>query len=797
MAENKSFFDDLDGNHKPESFEEEVFVKRKRSLTPLIVSTIIAVGVVVAALIIGKQGMVEVPDMAGWAVGDAKVWASNNNLQLVEQRTYSDDVTSEGIISQGIEPTTAVRKNSTVTVSVSAGLDPEVLIPFPTLKTMTRQEIDEWARVNGLAGIKFKAETSESFAKDSVISYRLLDGTEENFMRKHRIEITVSDGAKIISETLTMPDFYAKSKEEVVKWATEQQIMVNFETTFNEVVGYEQVLEQSVAKDSKFNRTEPVTITLSLGKAITVPDFVGMSSTEADSLATLQKVTLLKLTVASTEDEGTVLSQDVEAGSDIDEKSYITLYVAKKSDKVEVPNLVGLTAEQASEVASLYKVTLLKEYTNSTEKDNKVLSQDISAGSEISQDTYVTITIAKKQVTAPDFVGMTIEEATEIAGLHKITLLKQYKDSTDADGTVLDQDKTAGAIIEDDEYITLTVAKEHVLTPDFVGLTKEEAELLSKKKQLTLVFQEIATLDHDNKTVLSQSEKVGEMIAKDSSIVVEIASNSGVTIGDIEGMSKGEATAYMAERNVNITIIDAYNDQYEKGIVFDPSYKNQLLPADVTVVAYASLGKVKVGNFLDKNLTEILQWKDDVNSQGADIKIAINYDRDHNKDEGTIIKQSIISDDLDVDGSLSVTVSYKNIQIMVPNFKDWTEEVFVDWCHSNNIPYEIYYKFSNEDKGTIIRQSHISTPMPKGEALIINVSKGKIYIGDFTGLNREDVERFMDEIKVYGGSVKWQIREVETTEVADGTVIYQSRINVNLDQGEVVTIDISVFKEAE
>ena len=96
------------------------------------------------------------------------------------------------------------------------------------------------------------------------------------------------------------------------------------------------------------------------------------------------------------EDEvGIVLKQSKRGGSKAAENAVIKLTVGVLDTHVVVPNVEGMSLEEALEKLNDASVSYKLEYEETDDKDNVVLKQSVKAGKKIENTDVVTLTIAR------------------------------------------------------------------------------------------------------------------------------------------------------------------------------------------------------------------------------------------------------------------------------------------------------------------------------------------------------------------------------------------------------------------
>jgi beta-lactam-binding protein with PASTA domain len=732
LKPNKSFIDNL-APEKPESFEEEVFVKQKKNYIPTIIVTlvILIVGSVLFTTFTKGSTM---PDMTGWTENDAYNWAKTNNATIVRKDIYSLTHENGMLISQLESEGTKINRNGAINLTFSKGADPNELIAFPDLKEMTLQQVNQWINDNKLAGVYIVKENSTVFEKDTVINYELIDGSESSFIRKNRLKIYISLGSKEMSETVVVPDFSGKTKGDIVKWAKDNSIEVSYQEQFDDYVAYGQVVTQSIASQTKMKRTDPLEVTISLGKEITVPSFVGITRNEATNLATLYGITIHFTAQVSTKESGTILDQDIAPSTSIHEKQLLTLTVATTSETVVIPNFVGLSSSEASALAGLHGISTFTVTADSTEKAGQIISQSVSVGSRLSKS----------------------------------------------------------------DYITLTVSSGDLLIPDFTQLTRNEADVVAREQGISIQYNEVKTVEYDNHTIISQNKASGSAIPSTTTVILDVTVNSGVTVPDFSTMSKTEAEIWASNHSVQLSIIEEYSDTYEAGLFYNQNYKHQILPSDESLLVYRSLGKLGITDYTDQKKLDIINWQTDVNLKGASVTLEFIVVEDSIKPKGTITDQSIKSDTIILNQHITVWVSGNEQTVTVPDFSAVQESTLIAWCNNNQVNYIIEDRYSDDYvEGILFGQNYKNTSIPAGDKLIIYRSIGKLRIGNFVGKTKAEIEGFFNDANLKGANLEVVYGSKTSYSIPKGNILEQSVMSNYIQLGSKVSIILSAGKEVQ
>ena len=260
--------------------------------------------------------------------------------------------------------------------------------------------------------------------------------------------------------------------------------------------------------------------------------------------------------------------------------TYIALTMGKVGD-VQVPELVGLTMEQAEEkVKELnLKVEIKEERYDLEAPEGQIVEQDPSyqENFKIKEKTTIMVVISKGQeiITVPDVEGKERDEASKIlkeAGLI-VEVEEEYSDTVEA-GHVTKQDIKANEEIAAGTTIKIYVSKgiEQVEVPDLSGKTEAQAKsALSDAKLKWKSTDKTSDSSKPNGVVINQSISSGSMVDKDTEITITVNEFDEIKTGSI---------------NVNVKSILGYTQKYnEDGSKKNPENVNVVLLIDGEVFA--------------------------------------------------------------------------------------------------------------------------------------------------------------------------------------------------------------------
>ena len=204
-----------------------------------------------------------------------------------------------------------------------------------------------------------------------------------------------------------------------------------------------------------FNRTE------------TVPKFVGMTMTDAEEQASSLGIRLIEgAVVDSTEPADTILTQDVEEGTEITDNMEIMVTVSSGADMYELPNVVGEQESDAiSKITSALNANIIIEYEyDETHQEGEVIKQSPEGNTMVSASSDVVLTICRDQdsinAVVPKVEGYTEEEAIEKIEASGLTVgnISHTTSTSVASGYVITQTAEPGEEILKNSPIDIVVS---------------------------------------------------------------------------------------------------------------------------------------------------------------------------------------------------------------------------------------------------------------------------------------------------------------------------------------------------
>lgn len=246
---------------------------------------------------------------------------------------------------------------------------------------------------------------------------------------------------------------------------------------------------------------------------------------------------------------------------------FITIFGMKAASpkEVELPNLAGMTLEEAKQKYTNLDIKLKEEAFDPEIEEGKIISQTptYQANYTVNEGTTIEVVVSKGQeiVDMVKFVGMKKDEAFKLAAEKGFVLkmTEDYDDEVEA-GVIIEQSVKEGEnlrpIKEGEKILAgteielkVSLGIEQVEVPDLSGLS--EADARAKITEAKLKCKAVYTKTDSTKGtgVIEQSISAHSMVNKNEEITI--------WINDYQAIKQGTAT-------INVAKLTNYTKQYTK-----------------------------------------------------------------------------------------------------------------------------------------------------------------------------------------------------------------------------------------
>ena len=263
------------------------------------------------------------------------------------------------------------------------------------------------------------------------------------------------------------------------------------------------------------------------GNKIVVPSLAGMSQAQAaNAVAELGlKVDVIQEVFSEDIPKGKVITSDPAGGGRVEIAGTVHLIISKGKDRIEVPDLVGLTVEEAAAALkkSDLKVGRVSEKYSDTFETGLLIDGIPTSGSPVRKDSTVDLIVSKglEQIDLANFKGKTSDQAqSELTAAGLIVSSKyEYSDSIPV-GTVISQTPSDVSTIGKGQKIELVISKgpSKIFIPNVYSLSKLAATKILEDLGFKVEFKYIAK----KKSVTNISPKSGTAATPGSTVTITL-----------------------------------------------------------------------------------------------------------------------------------------------------------------------------------------------------------------------------------------------------------------------------------
>lgn len=271
-------------------------------------------------------------------------------------------------------------------------------------------------------------------------------------------------------------------------------------------------------------------------------------------------------------------------------------------DTVKVPDIVGMTEEEATKVLKDKNLGIKVDSREDSEKyeEGTVSEQKTKVGTKVKKHSTVHVVVSSaligKEIIVPDVSGMSEDEAQEKltdAGF-KPTSEFQYDDNV-AEGNVISTTPAANSKAAKDTQIKMIVSKgaQKKTVPDVRG--KSEADARSEIQAAGLTVGSTST-QHDDSVakgnVISQSVTPGKKVSAGTAVNLVLSSGSDkVSIQNFAGKDEEELLSWASQNGLNASKQkDEYSSNYEEGTIISMSPASGSVSKGSTITYVLSRG---------------------------------------------------------------------------------------------------------------------------------------------------------------------------------------------------------------
>lgn len=325
-----------------------------------------------------------IPDMIGWDIDEVIKFVDDNFLtNLTINFDFSDNIQKDTVYEQKNESTKMLR-NSAINLKVSLGKKDELdSVAMKNLIGMDTFHATTWLGRNAI-NYEIRYGYSDKYDEGTVIKQSITKGKIINKGRTQTVVITIAKKDKI-----TVPDFKDMTQTEIVSWATENQLKINFTEENDDTIEEGKVIRSSKLKGDTVTVGDTIKVVISKGQ-IKMINF-----TDIDSFRTWADNNLVSYHIDyqfnSSVKAGELISSSHEVNQVIKNNETVNLVISQ-GGTTTVPDFIGKTKEEATALCSQSSLKC-KFNTSDNSNGNTVIKQSMRKDSTVPVQTSIELTI--------------------------------------------------------------------------------------------------------------------------------------------------------------------------------------------------------------------------------------------------------------------------------------------------------------------------------------------------------------------------------------------------------------------
>ncbi len=438
------------------SFKKSFF---KNKSAPTVITSIVVLGTIAfnglyMTDVISLPTQSYLPNFESENLTKAINWTEENNIKTDQNFEYSDTTQKYSVISQSEKAETLTKNLNTVDFVVSNGPDYNKEVILADMTGWNVDDVLDFVEENFLNNVTINFEENDSVDKETIIR----QSTTGTIKRSDSIIFTASLGNKEDLSPIKLEDLTSKSLLRASVYLGRNGIQYELKYEFSDKIEKGHVISSDPKKGTTVNPDEMVTLTISKGKEIKVPNLKNKTMAYVTKWMVENNLQINYSDRYDTEIEsGRVIDSNYKEGDIIEEGTTVDVTFSKGPLKMKKFDNINDFKSWADTNGIKYEIK--EEFNSDVEKD-KIIKTSIEEGKTINLDDTITVYVSRGEaVKVPDFSGNTKSEAQKAcdnSGL-SCSFTEEYSSSITS-GKVIRQSVAAGTEIAKGDKITITIA---------------------------------------------------------------------------------------------------------------------------------------------------------------------------------------------------------------------------------------------------------------------------------------------------------------------------------------------------
>jgi len=318
-----------------------------------------------------------------------------------------------------------------------------------------------------------------------------------------------------------------------------------------------------------------------------------------------------------------------------------------------------------------------------TVKEGYVIAQDVKAGEKIKKGSFIKLTVSlghdlSVKMLLPDLMSMTAEQVQTWADenfMTKVRITTEFSADIPSGDVIRFEinDKTVVDEVRRDTPVYVIVSKgaeqaaATVKVPDLKTKSLAECYTFAAENGLVLTVDEQYDDYIPAGTIISQSVKADQMVAKGSEIVLVVSKGKMITVPDFSDYTKEQAAAVAAKLELPVTVAERYSSSSVGRLISQSVEKGSIYNGeDIIELTYSLGNKIILASYVGQTRDALESWAQGLNEQGARLTVSATEAKS-TQPRGTIIYQDKANTSVSYKTTINITVSAGNV-VYVPDF---------------------------------------------------------------------------------------------------------------------------------
>ncbi len=473
-----------------------------------------------------------------------------------------------------------------------------------------------------------------------------------------------------------------------------------------------------------------------------------------------------------------------------------------RSQDIEVPELVGITLEEARRIlheARLSMVGMPQE--NSEHQPGIVTSQEPVPGTRLKRGEFVRLTVAisPEVITVPEVVGLSLEEVRGLFQEARLQLIVTEEPRQDyPTGKVFEQRPPPGSKLSGGSaiYLTVAIAPETATVSNLVGLRLLDAQLMLQKIGLSTIVNTVTSAAYEAGTVFEQNLAPEAEVAVGTPVYLKVATApEKVDVIETSNRPLEESQAMLQDKGLQPVINRVTTTDHAPGTVIEQS----LTPG--SQIAVGTPIYLKVATSPETVVVPELEGQSFLKArellQETQLSMIVQTEITNVYPAGTIIGQNLPSGEKSPAGTpLYVKVATAPQTVTVPQIASQSLEEAQSAIEATDLPIAFTFETTTTyEPGTIIEQSLTAGNQAQaGTPIYLKVATGANTqnVPNLTGQNIGEANAILRKLRL-----PTLVSTVMTTSYRAGSILEQNPTpGSNIPQGTPVYLKVATGSDS-